>query len=71
MILLFGSIKFHHKTNIEKIINFALYTLVQNLTFSKKANNFMKNSARVPNYALNDRSFFALFACIAKSKILL
>ena len=47
--------------DFEKNINFSLYTLVQNLTFSKKANNSMKNSARVTNKASNNRYFFALF----------
>ena len=39
-------------------MNFPLYTLVQNLTFSKKANNSMKNRARVTNNNSNDRYFF-------------
>ena len=30
-------------------MNFSLYTLVQNLTFSKKSNNSMKNGSRVTN----------------------
>ena len=47
--------------DFEKNINFSLYTLVQNLTFSGKANNSMKNRARVTNNASNNRYFFALF----------
>ena len=42
-------------------MNFPLYTLVQNLTFSKKANNSTKNSARVTNNNPNNRYFVALF----------
>ena len=38
-------------------MTFPLYTLVQNLTFSKKANNSMKNRARVTNNVLNNRYF--------------
>ena len=43
-------------------MSFPLYTLVQNLTFSKKANNSTKNSARVTDNASNNRYFFALAA---------
>ena len=50
-------------------MNFSLYTLVKNLTFSKKANNSMKNSARVANNASNNRYFFALFVCNTNFKI--
>jgi hypothetical protein len=46
-----------------------LYTLVQNLTFSKKANNSMKNRARVTNNALNNRYFVALFVCNTNFKV--
>ena len=55
--------------DFEKNINFSLYTLVQNLTFSKKANNSMKNRARVTNNASNDRYFFVLFVCNTSFKI--
>ena len=45
-------------------MNFTLlYTLVQNLGFSKKANNSMKNGARVTNNATIDRHLFALSVC--------
>ena len=71
MIPSFSSIIFYYKTNLEKIINFSLYTLVQNLAFSKKANNFMKNSARETNNTSNNRYFFALFVCNNKFKTLL
>ena len=71
MILLFGFIIFYHKTNPEKIMNFSLYTLVQNLGFSKKANNSMKNSTEVTSNASNDRYFFALLVCSTKFKTLL
>ena len=50
-------------------MNFPLYTLVQNLPFSKKTNNSMKNSARVTNNASNNRYFFALFVCNTNFKI--
>ena len=69
MILLFSFIIFYHKINFGKNINFSLYTLVQNLTFSKKANNSMKNSTRVTNNASNNRYFFALFVCNTNFKI--
>ena len=49
-------------------MTFPLYTLVQNLTFSKKANNSTKNSARVTNNASNNRHFFALVAFSANFK---
>ena len=52
-------------------MNFSLYTLVQNLDFSKKANNSMKNKARVTNNASNNRYFAALFVCNDNFKILL
>ena len=52
-------------------MNFPLYTLVQNLTFSKKANNSMKNSARVTNNASNNRYFFASFECNTNFKAVL
>jgi hypothetical protein len=71
MILSFGFIIFYHKTNLEKIMNFSLYTLVQNLTFSKKANNSMKNRARITNNVSNNRYFFALFISNANFKALL
>ena len=59
IILSFSFIIFYYKINLKKIMNFSLlYTLVQNLTFSKKANNSMKNIARVPNNASNNRYFF-------------
>ena len=60
MLLSFSFIVFDHKIYLEKITNFSLYTLVQNLTFSKKANNSMKNSARQTNNCSNNRRFFAL-----------
>ena len=63
MILSFSFITIYHKLNFEKINNFSLYTIVQNLTFSKKANNSMKNSAGVTNNTSNNRYFFALFVC--------
>jgi hypothetical protein len=63
MILFFGFSIFYHKINLEKIIDFSLYTLVQNLTFLKKANNSMKNNAKVTYNASNNRYFFALFTC--------
>ena len=71
MILSVSFIIFYYKINYEKIINFSLYTLVQNLTFSKKANNSMKNRARVTNNASNNRYCFALFDCTIKFKTLL
>ena len=71
MIVLFGFIKFYYKINFEKIMNSSLYTLVQNLTFSKKVNNSMKNSAIVTNNASNNKYFFALPAYDTKFKILL
>ena len=71
MILSLSSVIFYHKTDFEKTMNISLYTLVQNLTFSKKANDSMKNSARMTNNASNNRYFFALFVCNAKFKILL
>ena len=52
-------------------MNFPLYILVQNLTFWKKANNSMKNKARVTNNASNNRYFFALFVCNTNFTILL
>ena len=52
-------------------MDFPLYTLVQNLAFSKKANKSMKNSAIVTNNVSNNRYFFALFVCIDNFKILL
>ena len=52
-------------------MNFPLSTLVQNLGFSKRVNNSMKNSAGVTNYTSNNRDFFALFVCNAKFKTLL
>ena len=69
MILLFSFIIFYHKINLEKNINFSLYTLVQNLTFSGKANNSMKNRARVTNNVSNNRYLFALFVYNTKFKI--
>ena len=45
-------------------MNFPLYTLVQILIFSKKANNSMKNSARVTNNASNN-TYFLLYLCMA------
>jgi hypothetical protein len=71
MILSFGFIIFYHKTNFEKNINFSLYTLVENLTFSKKANNPMKNRARVTNNASNNSYFIVLFVYNVSFKILL
>ena len=68
MLLSFNFIIFHHKIKLEKNINFSLYTLVQNLTISKKANNSMQNRARVTNNASNDRWFFALFVCSTNFK---
>ena len=67
----FGFIIFYYKTNLEKITNFSLYTLIQDLTFSKKANNFMKNSTRMTNNILNNRYFIVLFVYNANFKILL
>ena len=52
-------------------MNFPLSTLVQNLTFSKKANDSTKNSARAANNASNNRYLFALFVCNTNSKVLL
>ena len=52
-------------------MNFSLYTLVQNLTFLKKANNSMKNRAKVTNKVLNDRYFLALLVYYTKIKVLL
>ena len=52
-------------------MNFPLYTLVQNLTFSKKANNSMKNSTKVANKVSNNRYFIALFVCNVSFEILL
>ena len=66
LVLLYFIIKLISKKNI----NFSLYTLVQNLTFSKKANNSMKNSNRVANNTSNNRYFFALFFCSTKFKFL-
>ena len=37
-----------------------LYTLVQNLDFSKKVNNSMKNNARATNNISNNRCLFVL-----------
>ena len=71
MVLLSGVIIFYHKINFEKSRIFPLYTLVQNLGFSKKANNSTKNSARVNNNTPNNRYFVALFVYIAKFKNLL
>ena len=71
MIFSFSFIIFYYKINLEKNINFPLYTLVQNLTFSKKANNSMKNSAKVANNASNNKYFFALLVYNAKFIILL
>ena len=44
---------------------------MQNLDFSKKANNSMKNNARGTNNVSNNRTLFALFVCNAKFKLLL
>ena len=52
-------------------MNFPLYTLVKNLTFSKKANNSTKNSARVTNNASNNKYYFALFFYNINCKILI
>ena len=52
-------------------MNFSLCTLVQNLTFPKKADNSMKDSAKVTNNALNYRYAFALFVGNIMFKILL
>ena len=52
-------------------MNFSLYTLVKNLTFSKKANNFMKNRAKVINFVPNNAYFFALYVCTTTFKNLL
>ena len=68
MIFFFSFIIFYHKIDFENIVNFPLYTLVQNLTFSKKANNFMKNRARRTNNTANNRYFIALFVCNVKFK---
>ena len=51
-------------------MNFSLYTLVQNLGFSKKANSSMKNSARVTDNNPNNRYFLVLFVCTTNFKIL-
>ena len=51
-------------------MNFSLSTLVQNLAFSKKANNSMKNRARVTNNIPNNRYGFALRICNVNFKIL-
>ena len=71
MIFLLSFTIFYHKINFEKIKNFSLYTLIENLTFSKEANNSMKNSARVTNNSSNNRYIFALFVCKNNFKILL
>ena len=71
MILSFNFIIFYYKIYFEKIMNFSLYTLVQNLGFSKKANTSMKNRATVTNKALKHRCFIALFVCNVNFKILL
>ena len=52
-------------------MNFSLYTLVQNLTFSKKANNSTKSKASVTNNTSNNRPFFASFVCSFEFKTLL
>ena len=70
MTLSFSFIIFYHKTYFKKSC-FPLYTLVQNLTFSKKVNNSMKNSARVTNNASINGYFFALFVCSTNFKTLL
>ena len=44
-------------------MNFPLYTLVKNLSFTKKANNSMKNITRVINNSSTNRYVFALFGC--------
>ena len=62
MILLISFIIFYYKINLEKNINFSLYTLVQNLTFSKKVNNSTKNRAKMTNNISNNRYCFAAFA---------
>ena len=68
MALSFSSIVFYYKIDFEKVMNFSLSTLVQNLTFSKKANNSMKNNAKVTNNTSNNRYFFALFVYNTKFK---
>ena len=71
MILSFSFIIFYHKINFEKIMNFSLYTLVQNLDFSKKADKSTKNTVRVTNYGSNNRYFVVLIFCNINFKLLL
>jgi hypothetical protein len=52
-------------------MDFPLYTLVQNLGFSKKADSSTKNSARRTNNIPNNRYFVALFFCNVKIEYLL
>ena len=56
----FNFIIFYHKIYFEKITEFSLYTVVQNLGFSRKANNCIKNRARVANNASNNIMYFFL-----------
>ena len=51
-------------------MDFPLYTLVQNLGFSKKADSSTKNSARRTNNTPNSRYLVALFICKVKLKYL-
>ena len=51
-------------------MNSSLSILVQNLAFSKKADNSMKNIARATNNTPNNRYFFILFIFNANFKIL-
>jgi hypothetical protein len=71
MILSFSFIIFYRKIDFENIVNFPLYTLVQNLGFSKKADSSTKNSARRTNNTANNRYFVPLFVCNVKFNYLL
>ena len=52
-------------------MNFPLYTLVQDFTFTKKADNSMKNNAKATSTTSNNSSFFALPVCNSNFKVLL
>ena len=71
MILSFSVIMFYYKIEREKIMNFSLYTHVQNLGFSKNVDNSMKNSARATDNASNNRYFFVILFCNINFTILL
>ena len=71
MTLQLSFIIFYYKTYFEKIMNFSLYTLVQNLAFSKKADKSMRNSAKVTNNVSDNRYSLVLIVCNVSFKILL